>query len=73
MNFENEMWCRGCFLFTETQHHLVDCPAIRDKLRGLVKFEELSYNMIFGSTNNHEKFVKSYTLILAAWKDIVGD
>ena len=31
---KDNMWCRICYLFTETQQHLVDCSPITDKLRG---------------------------------------
>ena len=67
----NNKWCKTCFLFSETQQHLVDCPTIRQKLKGLVKFENLTYNMIFGSTKNQEIFAKNYTLILNARQDII--
>ena len=67
----NNKWCTICYLFSETQQHLVDCPPIRQKLKGLVDFEGLSYNMIFGSTKNQELFSKNYTLILNARQDIL--
>ena len=67
----NKKWCKTCFLFSETKQHLVDCPPIRQKLKGLVKFENLTYNMIFGSTKNQEIFAKNYTLVLNARQDII--
>ena len=43
----NNMWCKMCHLFKETQRHLFDCPKIREKLEGIVEFRKLNYNMIF--------------------------
>ena len=66
-NFKNghieNMWCRNCQLFKETQQHLLECPILRSKTKHLIKFEELEYNMIFGSLKNQEKFTKSYHLL----------
>ena len=70
-NFTQNRWCRICFLFKETQQHLVDCPPIRKRLNGLVKFENLKYNMIFGTLKNQEIFAKNYTLILSARDDLI--
>ena len=67
----NNMWCKTCSLFTETQQHLVDCQSIKNKLHGIVKFEELKYNMIYGKTKEQEFYAKNYTLILAARQDIL--
>jgi hypothetical protein len=69
---KNNMWCRICNLFTETQQHLVDCPPIREKLKGLVKFENIDYSIIFKSIRSQEIFAKSYTVILNARKDILS-
>ena len=69
---ENNMWCRTCYLFKETQQHLVQCSPIRDKLEGLVKFNQLDYNMIFKTVKSQEYFAKMYTLILDARRDIIS-
>ena len=69
----DNMWCKTCFLFKETKQHLVDCPQIRDKLNGIVKFEQLQYNMIIGTLKNQEIFARNYTLILNAREDIIAD
>ena len=68
---KNNMWCKICHLFKETQQHLVDCPQIRQKLDGIVEFGKLNYNMIYGSIENQELFAKNYTLILNAREDII--
>ena len=67
----NNMWCKTCSLFTETQQHLVDCQSIKNKLNGIVKFEELKYNMIYGKTKEQEFYDKNYTIILASRKVIL--
>ena len=72
-SYRNDMWCKMCRLFQETQQHLLDCPKIRLRLKGIVKFESISYNMIFGSIMNQEKFAKSYKLILDAREDIMNE
>ena len=41
------MWRRTCYIFRETQQHLLECPPIKMKLKDIVDFESLSYNMIF--------------------------
>ena len=70
-SYKNNMSCKMCHLFIETQQHLVDCPQIRQKLEGIVEFGKLNYNMIFGSIKNQELFAKNYTLILKAREDII--
>ena len=67
------MWCRTCLLFVETQQHLVNCPKIRTKLNGIVNFEDMKYEMIFGTLENQEFFAKNYTLILNARDDIISN
>ena len=42
-------------------------------LNGIVKFEQLEYNMIFGTLKNKEIFARNYTLILNAREDIIED
>ena len=76
-NFANgnkdNMWCKTCKLFTETQEHLVECPAIRLRTKSLINFQEVSCEMIFGTIKNQEKIAKSYHIILEARKDILQD
>ena len=70
---KNNTWCRNCYLFRETQQHLVDCPAIRRRLNGIVKFENMHYSMIFGPLKNQELYAKNYTIILSARDDLLSD
>ena len=69
---EDNMWCKTCLLFTETQQHLIDCPKIREKLRGLVKFSNLSIDMAFQSLKNQEEFARSYNMVINARSDIIS-
>ena len=69
---ENNMWCRMCRLFKETQQHLIDCPTIRGRLSGLLNFDNLDVNMAFKSINIQEIFARSYTIILNAKSDILS-
>ena len=68
-SYKNNMWCRVCCLFTESQEHLLDCHEIRKKLR-FIDFSEIRYQMIFGNLEEQEKFTKSYQLVIHAWEDI---
>ena len=66
------MWCRTCQLFSETQEHLYYCSTLRRHLTD-VNFADYSYNMINGNIEQQEKFVKVYQVILEMRKDIVGE
>ena len=41
------------------------------KLKDIVDFESLSYNMTFGNLENQEKFGRNYTIILSGRNDII--
>ena len=68
----DNMWCRTCNLFTETQQHLVYCPPIREKLRGLVEFDLMDHSMVFQSLKKQEFYAKNYTIILNAREDVLS-
>ena len=68
----DDMWCRTCHLFPETQQHLFQCTEIREKLN-FVNFGELAYNMIHSNLENQEKFAKCYHLMLKARIDILNE
>ena len=68
-SYKNNMWCRACCLFTESQEHLLDCHEIRKRL-SCIDFSEIRYPMIFGNLEEQEKFAKSYQLVLNTWEDI---
>ena len=49
----DNMWCRTCYLFPESQQHLFQCTEIRSKFQ-MVDFMDLNYEMIFGNLQNQE-------------------
>ena len=59
----NNMWCRTCSLFSETQEHLYYCSEIRKHLPN-IDFTKFNYKMLKGSLAEQEKFAKIYQLIL---------
>ena len=69
----DDMWCRLCHLFTETQQHLLECPVIRIKTKHIINFKNLDHNMIFGTLENQEVIAKNYQIILKARTDILED
>ena len=71
-SYKENMWCRTCHLFSETQEHILHCSVIRDKVKHLnIDFNSVTYNMIFGSMDNQEKLVKIYQIIVQARNDIL--
>ena len=69
---EDDLWCRTCSMFSETQQHLIDCGTIRDRVKGLVDFVNLDVSMAFKSIINQEKMAKNYTIILNARNEILS-
>jgi hypothetical protein len=69
----DNLWCRSCFLFPESQSHLLQCPPIVRKLSHLVDLKTIDYNMIFGKVENQIKITKVYTLALEARMDIIEE
>ena len=69
----DNLWCRSCFLFPESQSHLLQCPPIVRKLSNLVDFKSIDYSMIFGKVENQIKITKVYTLALEARMDIIEE
>ena len=68
----DNMWCKTCHLFPETQEHLFQCSEIRKK-QTLVNYSELSYSMIYGSLEHQEKFAKSFHLMLMTRMDLIRE
>ena len=69
---QENMFCRLCFVSNESQQHLLDCPKIREKLNGVIKFEELKIEMAFQALKNQELLARNYTIILNAIKDMLS-
>ena len=73
-NFRNgniNMWCKTCFVFPETQKHLINCSPIQAKLEQVIDFSTVQYEHISGTDSEQENIVKIYTLILKMRDDIL--
>ena len=70
---EENMWCKLCHLFVETQQHLLECPVIRSELKKIINFQELDIGMVTGNISKQEKIAKKYNLILQKRKDLMDD
>ena len=69
-SFKDNMWCKTCYLFTESQEHIFECQVIRKKL-SFLNFSDVEYKMIFGRLKEQEKFAKVYQIMLNARADIL--
>ena len=65
------MWCRTCFLFQESQSHILKCSPIAIRLKAAIDFKTIDYIMIIGSLDDQIKMAKIYTLIMKARSDII--
>ena len=72
-SYQQNMWCRTCFLFRESQPHLLQCPAIVNKLKSEIDFKIIDYNMLFSSPANQVKIAKIYTIILKTRLDLIEE
>ena len=70
-SFDNE-WCRLCLVSRETQRHLLDSIKVREKLRGVVNFENLTIEMAYQSIENQELIAKTYNIVINTWKDLTS-
>ena len=70
-SYKENMWCKTCLLFSETQEHLFLCSGIRKHLKN-IKFDNYCYNMLDRNLVEQEKFAKIYTLILETRTDILS-
>ena len=69
---QDNLWCKACLLFKETQEHLIECPSIRTIVRHLIKFSAFDINMIFGILGQQEKFANILHIVLEARDDAVN-
>ena len=54
-SFKDNMWCRTCFLFSETQEHILQCSVLRDKVQHLsIDFSSVDYKLILSILENQE-------------------
>ena len=71
-SYKDNMLCRLCLLYSESQQHLLDCHIIRDKLKGVVRYENLNLEMMYQSIESQEIIAKSYTIILNTRRDLLS-
>ena len=69
-SFKENLWCRTCHLFPESQKHIFECHEIRKQL-DCIEFRKLKYEMIFGQLEDQELFAKNYHLMLNARRDLM--
>ena len=69
-SYEGNISCRLCKSFSESQQHLLECTVIKQKLRGVVKFENLNIEMAHQSLENQEILAKN--LILNTRDDLLS-
>ena len=62
--YRENMWCRTCFLFQESQEHLLQCGAILSKLKNSVDFSIIRYSMLFDTLEKQVMIAKVFSLIL---------
>ena len=72
-SYQKNMWCRTCFLFSESQSHLLQCPAIVMKLKNEIDFNSIEYSMLFSTIENQVKIAKIYTVILKTRLDLIEE
>ena len=61
----NDIWCRSCKLFPESQSHLLQCPMLVTKLNYLSgKTSRLNEKDIYGDTEKQKAIVQIYSDIL---------
>ena len=63
------MLCKTCFLYPESQQHLFECNAIRQKLS--LNWNNVNYEMIYSNVKDQEKITKVYHIVLQARKDML--
>ena len=65
-------WFQTCFLFSETQEHILECTPIRNKVKQLnLDFKSVNYQVLFWSLLNQEKLAKVYKILLEARNDLL--
>ena len=70
--YRENMWCRTCFLFVESQRHLLQCSAIIEKIRKIVDIRNVHYEMLFDEAKQVE-ITRIFSLILKTRKQIIDE
>ena len=68
----DNLLCRLWLLFCETQDHWIHCVKIRENLKGIIEFENLTIRISYQSLKNQELLAKNYTIILNARTDLIS-
>ena len=71
--YTQNLWCRTCFLFPESQQHLMQCITLVDRLKDSINFQTLDYNMIHGKPKDQVRIAKCYSIILKTRLDILEE
>ena len=69
--YKQNLWCKTCYLFPESQHHLMQCITLVDKLKDVISLKTLDYKMIFGNLQDQVKIAKCYTIIMKTRLDVL--
>ena len=59
---KDNIWCRTCFLFLESQQHLIQ-----------IDFSKLDHRMVFQNLTRQETFTKQYILLLKGREDLLNE
>ena len=71
--YKENMWCRTCYLFQESQEHLLKCSVIVDRLKQSINFSTAKYCMLFKSEEEQIKITKVFSLVLKTRKSIIEE
>ena len=67
-------WCSSCFLFQETQGHLLQCPKLVTKLKYLnLNFSKLNENFVYGNISQQQMMVNIYSAVLEVREKLKQD
>ena len=70
-NANSSIWCKTCFLFPETQSHLISCEKIKEKLANVIDFSTISYDHLHGTVGQQENLAKIYSIVLKTREDLL--
>ena len=61
-----------CYIFLETQQHLIKCHVIKENLKDKIDFKKIDYSYLTGSEAQQEMAAKIYTQILHTREEILA-
>ena len=71
--YKDNIWCRKCFLFPESQQYLRVCPVLKAKFNNVIDFSKLDHRMVFQNLTRQETFTKQYILLLKGREDLLNE